>query len=64
MISQTQNCFCDRRHRGEIELDGERNLQTSEPGYIEHLLTGQNDWSGRATVHGNGVGHEQESEET
>jgi hypothetical protein len=63
MIAETGPWFCDDGHRGEIGLHGERNLQAREPGHIEHLLTGQYDRPRRAAVHGNGVGHEEESEE-
>ena len=64
MFAETGSYFCDVGHRVEIGLDGERDLQTGEPGHIEHLLAGQYDRPWRTTVHGNGVGHEQESEET
>ena len=64
MIAEIGTRFCGDGHRIETGLNGERNLLTREPGHIEHLLAGQYDRSGRTAVHGNGVGHEEESEKT
>jgi hypothetical protein len=64
MIAEIGTRFCGDGHRVETGLNGERNLQTREPGHIEHLLARQYDGARRAAVHGDGVGHEEESEET
>jgi hypothetical protein len=63
MIAEIGTRFCGDGHRVETGLNGEWNLQTREPGHIEHLLARQDDGARRAAVHGDGVCHEEESEE-
>ena len=64
MVFETGTRFCDGGHRGGTGLSGERYLQTSEPGHVEHFLAGQHDRPRPTAIHGNRIGHEEESEDT